>query len=209
MYGPATWPAAGPWATPRTNPLSVVALVTGVIGLVPVAIPVGIVALVRLRRLPERGRGLAIGGLAAAACWLVLAGLVVVGLTLGSVGGSSGIAGRVAQAGSTEVGTCLLSGDAVAAAVPCTDTHDQEVFRVDVFQGGDFPGRSELTAEADDACYAAYRSYVGRSYEDSAYDYAFYVPDAAEWHAGERRFVCIVVPSDSDTLPGVVAGSRT
>lgn len=208
--GPQGWgPPLGPRGAPRTSPLSIIALVTGLIGLFPVAIPVAVVALVRLRRGTERGRGLAIGGLVAASCWLVVVGLVVVGLLASAFSGTGGVVGPVARAGGTSVGSCLQTGDREDAQVPCDDPHDEEVFLRSTFAGGTFPGRDELSLEADDACYAEYGPYVGTSYEDSTLDYAYYVPSAAEWRAGERRLVCVVVPGDSPTLPGRIAGSGT
>jgi hypothetical protein len=53
-------PASGPG---RTNPLAVVTLVTGLIGMSVVALAVGIAALVQIRRRHERGKGMAIGGM--------------------------------------------------------------------------------------------------------------------------------------------------
>ncbi|WP_250446938.1 DUF4190 domain-containing protein, partial [Actinotalea sp. C106] len=70
QHNPQQYLAQG-WATPPppTEGLAVASLVLGIIGVViiqitgPVAVVLGIVALVRIRRLGRRGQGLAIAGL--------------------------------------------------------------------------------------------------------------------------------------------------
>lgn len=71
---PGAWPRP-PGAPARTSRLAIAALVTGLLGLVPVATGLAIGALVRTGRRGERGRGLAVGGLVASAAWVV-AGVV-------------------------------------------------------------------------------------------------------------------------------------
>lgn len=55
-------------ATPPTNGMAIGSLVTGILGMAPVAIPLGIIALNRIQRTGEGGRwqaitGIALGGL--------------------------------------------------------------------------------------------------------------------------------------------------
>lgn len=58
---------------PRTSGLAIASLVTGLLGCLSIAgLVLGIVALVQIRHTGERGRGLAIGGIAAFAVWLAL-----------------------------------------------------------------------------------------------------------------------------------------
>lgn len=213
--GSPGWPAPyGCGVPPRTNPWSVAAIVTGLVGLVPIAVGTGIVALVQLRERPERGRALAVGGLVAAGCWSVMALLVAVVLGLGFAGYGPGpgsaVAGTVAQAGGATVGTCLRTRQdgPGTEAVPCGPTHDEEVYRVTRLPGGAWPGDGEVLGRADDVCYDGFEGYVGAAYEESAYDYAFYAPDEGEWTSGERRVVCVIVPSDDADLTSSAAGTR-
>lgn len=180
-------------------------MIAGLVGLFPVAFGAGAVALVQLRERPGAGRGLAIGGMVAAACWSVLAALVVVGLTFGpGAGPGPSLAGRVAELGSTTPGTCLDPVEAVAA---CTEAHAGEVYRVEVLEQEEaWPG-DDLAVRADDLCFEAFEDYVGAPYEDSAYDYAAYAPAEADWERGERRLACVVVSYEDDVLTGRVAGS--
>ncbi len=205
------WPSGGwgaPPPPPTTNGWAVVALVTGLVALVPVAVAAGVVALVQTSRRPQAGSGLAVAGLVLAAIWTVLGGLVL----LGSVLAGELRLGRVADVGTTSAGTCLRLGSEpgeVAVPVPCDLAHDGEVYRVDTLleaRGEPWPGADETDLRADDACYAAFRGYVGRSYETSEHDYGYYLPDRAEWADGERRVVCVVVLA-ADDRRGAVRGT--
>jgi hypothetical protein len=181
--------------------------VTGLLALVPVAVVAGVVALVQTTRRRQAGRGLAVGGLVAAALWTV--GGVVAGILLVTGDWLDGSLGRVEQAGSARVGTCLRTEPAegdVAEAVACTAEHDGEVYLVEELGTGAWPGRDDVQTRADDTCYDAFEGYVGQTYVRSAYDYGYYLPDRDEWDAGERRVVCVVVPFDGP-IDGSVRGS--
>lgn len=207
----AAWTSGDGWGAPplpapSTNPWAVVALVTGLLALVPVAVPAGVVALVQTSRRRQAGRGLAVGGLVAAAVWTPLLVLLAVGLLAGALGTPLG---RVAEAGPATVGTCLLLADGPgggASPVDCAAPHDAEIYLVEVLGGQTWPGEDEVEHRADEACYQAFGDYVGRSYELSDHDYGYFLPDRAEWAAGEHRAVCVVVPTDG-VLLGPVRGS--
>lgn len=194
--------------SPSTNPWAVVALVSGLVALVPVAVAAGVVGLVQTARHRQAGRGLAIGGLVAAGVWTVL--LAVLGAAFFVTGPSyDPRLGRVAEAGSTTTGTCLRLGgqDAAPEVVPCADEHDAEVYRVQDLPRAVWPGEDDVDAQADDTCYDAFEDYVGRSYRTSRYDYGYFLPDRVEWARGERRVVCAVLPFDDDVLLGSVRGT--
>jgi hypothetical protein len=191
------------------NPWAVVALVTGILPLFPVAVAAGITALVQNSRRQLRGTGLAIAGLVLSGCWVLGAGVLALGYFLGDE--SDGDLGRVAYAGSTTVGTCLTAPDEedfIGTPVGCDRRHDAEVYLVRSLAHEDdpWPGYSALKDEADDACYDEFDRYVGQAYEDSDYDYGFFFPDEAEWRSGERRVVCVVLPWMGDSLRGSARG---
>lgn len=220
---PPTWGPPQDWTTTPsygwaptppapTNTLSVITLVTGCIALVPVAIVTGIIALVQIGRRQEKGRGLAIGGLCAAGFWALL---LAAGLLFGFSGGFHGLSsgpfdsqaplGRISDAGATSVGRCLLSpdeSDNFSRAVDCAEEHDGEIYLVGDLGSSGWPGSSKIAQRADDQCYGAFESYVGKAYDDSDYDYGFFVPDDREWEGGEHRVLCVVLPGDNTPKTG-------
>lgn len=184
------------------------ALVTGIVALFPIAVVAGIVALVQIRRREQRGTGLAIAGIVLGGLWALFVMLAVIGFVLG--GASPGSLGRVANAGSTTIGSCLeepAKHSSLAAVTDCSGPHGAEVFKVTALDGSSWPGYDEVDSLADDLCYDSFDDYVGGSYDSSSYDYAWFAPDDAEWRSGERRVVCVVVPYDQDKLNGSVRGT--
>jgi hypothetical protein len=192
------------------NPWAVVALVTGILPLFPVAIVAGITALVQNGRRQLGGTGLAIAGIVLGGCWVVLGGLIALGAVFAST--DSAELGRVRDAGSTAVGTCLQApgdSDVAGTLVDCSVRHDAEVYLVRSLAGADdpWPGSDDVETDADDVCNDGFEDYVGESYVDSDYDYGFFDPDESEWREGERRVVCVVLPGGfDDTLTGSVRG---
>jgi hypothetical protein len=188
----------GDWGPPRpaapsTNAWSVVALVTGLLALVPVAVVAGVVGVVQTSRRRQAGRGLAIGGLVAAGVWTVVLALVAVGVMLLTTSDWDLQAPRGASSTWTPAG--------------CAEAHDGEVYLVEQLRTDGWPGEDEVAGLADDACFGAFDAYVGRSYDDSAYDYVTFGPDEQEWSAGEHRVVCVIVPFEDDVLHGPVRNS--
>ncbi|OLT36954.1 hypothetical protein BJF79_06075 [Actinomadura sp. CNU-125] len=145
--------AAGP---PRANRLAITALVTGLLGIVPVAIAFGVAALVRTRR----GRGLAIGGLAAALAWaMAWTAVVVLIVTVSPADNSSSDTTTQAEKvhlSTLEAGDCYTwFGNEVRTALvdarPCNASHRGEVVAlVPVGAAGTSaePAPSRETAEA-------------------------------------------------------------
>lgn len=208
--GPPVWAQDGwgwpPPPPPTTNAWSVVALVAGLFALVPVAVPAGVVGLIQTGRRRQAGRWLAVGGLVAAGLWTVVIAAVIAVLAVSW----DARLGRVADAGSTAVGDCVSAPDGGSptwTVADCTGPHDGEVYLVHNLGEGPWPGDDAVATRADDACYESFDGYVGRSYIASAYDYAWFGPDADEWAAGEQRAVCVVVPYDDDLLHEPVRGS--
>ncbi|OLT36958.1 hypothetical protein BJF79_06095 [Actinomadura sp. CNU-125] len=135
---PAPPPSADPRRTDRT---AVAALVTGLIGLAPVAIAFAATALVRLRRGTEKGRALAFGGLAASLAWTIAGTLAVVlvasGSTLERDATGTITVGGEAPFSELREGDCFtgyrydyatkIARPGPVRAVPCTEAHTGEV----------------------------------------------------------------------------------
>jgi hypothetical protein len=203
-YGWAPYPQA--WLPPqqskKTNALAIASLVTGVLALVPVAIGLAIAALVQIRKRDEKGSGLAYGGIGASLGWLLLIAGVAL-LAMSNVF-SYTREGDLKDIASQEIGTCV--NEVPSEVADCSTPHDFEVYYTGSVPNPQWPGEHDLDNTADDICYEAFEGYVGASYEDSDYDYAFFAPSEAEWRQGQHVIVCVVTPL-GEYLVGTVKGS--
>lgn len=199
---------AYPTPTQReTDGFAIAALVLAILAVVPVAVVLAIVALGRIKRSGDSGRGLAIASLIVSAVWFVL-GLLTVGLLVA-------FRDEISDAIESEfrytdyisdlsVGDCIdyepgLFEDDVAEPVEpflqivdCSGEHEEEVIALPVMPDGDFPGDAAVEREAQDACLAAFEPYVGAEYEDSIYDVTWFMPSQETWQEGDRQILCTV-----------------
>ena len=194
------YPPGQPWGQPASaSTWAIVSLVTSIIGLVPVAVVCGIVALRKVKR-GAGGKGLAIGGLAVSGAWtLLVGGLIAIAAIAGESFLLDSQLGRVGNAGSSTVGTCLNDpGDDrdVWPVVDCGARHAVEVYAVATLEGTDWPGPDVVDALADDVCRGAFKGYVGTSYLLSDYDYSYFLPDEAEWRTEQHRVICVLTAED-------------
>ena len=178
------------------------ALVTSILGLVPVALGLSIAALVRMKSQAQKGLGLVIGALSVCGAWAALATLFVVVGVLGGWDYKS--IGSISEVASAEVGTCLNADP--PSVEDCASSHDLEVFFAPTLPDPVWPGTGDVASEADALCEEAFEPYVGTSYSSSDLDYEFYAPTEAEWAAGKHKVVCVITLSGDD-LVGSVHGS--
>ncbi|MFI5592552.1 DUF4190 domain-containing protein [Amycolatopsis sp. NPDC051758] len=179
--------------------LAVPALVTGVLGFLGITAVLGLVfgitALVRIHRTGERGRGLAIGGIAASVVWITVLPLAVFLLAISQVGSSN------APIAALQVGNCYNTArpgqDAVR--VPCTEEHDGEV--LDAFTVADpqlsYPGSRDARASAQSSCESRLANMFGgrgAGRLPGELQLVGYPPDEAAWAAGSRLAVCGLEP---------------
>ncbi len=180
-------------ARPPFSKLSIAALATGVLPVVPAAIGLGIAGLVVTRGGRRRGRGLAIGGLLAAAVWLAI------GVAFGTVASlTHGFRKPVkveynythAAVFSLRQGNCITTPDETAVSVvPCTSAHDAEVFATFTLPAGPWPGSAAVQQAADDGCAARLAGYLNPQLAISLLqDYVY--PGQVAWQAGTRTVVC-------------------
>lgn len=147
----------------RVNRSAVAAFVFGLLGgvLAPIF---ALVALRRIRRTGERGRGLARAGLVLCAGWVVTVALL---LTVASPGPD-----RAGGVGGLRVGECFRTGDPTGTStapervrrVPCTEPHDGELVdqlpAYDRYADEAYPGAAELARRAEARCLPRRSSYV-------------------------------------------------
>ncbi|PPS83709.1 DUF4190 domain-containing protein [Streptomyces sp. MH60] len=214
-------PYAPQWGHPLTpyprqapvSGLAIAAFVLGVLCFVPaVGLVLGLVALARIRKRGERGKGFAVAG-----CVLSSVGLALWVLTL-----STGAAGdfwdgfRDAARGddtaySLEKGQCFTTpGGSLQGVtydvdeVPCTQEHDGEVFAAFDLPDGSYPGDAEITRAADDRCYALQDGYaMDRWALPADVDVYYLTPTSGSWRTGDREITCLFGNTDErDTLTG-------
>ncbi|WP_165964280.1 DUF4190 domain-containing protein [Actinomadura sp. KC216] len=195
----------------RTDRLAIAALVTGLCGLVLFAIGFAIAALVRTGRRTdgrpaEKGRGLAIGGLAASAVWIAATVLAVAVLGRGpfSTGTESSASpppdGYVLTS-TLKVGDCLTALDDPAVPYvspsPCNHPHNGEVIGKVTLPDAPFPGHQKLTEQAEKAC----KERIPAKLKDvDDLKTRMDVPDEKEWKDGDRGVTCILVAAINQAL---------
>ncbi len=226
-YGTAPAGAVTP-GSERTNPLSIVAIITGF--LFPVAgIITGAVALAQVKRSGEKGRGLALGGLIAGS---VLTALTFIGSLVFVIAVFIGVAqGETAdpygqQEGGVTVapdeqapvdpsaialGACLdsLPGGVIGTdnVVDCAQPHAYEIFHTFDVADAAFPGDEGIVDAAYTGCEAAFPAFVGVEYQNSTLDYYFVGPTEQTWAGGDREIACLLYDPSTEESVGSLQGS--
>jgi hypothetical protein len=207
---PADEPPPPPAPVPRrTNRLAIAAAVTGAVGLVPIALGLGIAALVRLRGGNEKGRGYAVSGLAGAGIWTIAAVVIATMAVNSMVGVNRDESGRVRKSGMLLV-SALRAGDCFfgplpgsrhvpVSVAPCTEPHDSEVTAAGALPAEPYPGEKALKAEADRWCGTRFRP-LGKSPHAPYLLFYRLVPDRKAWDGGNRKVICSVHYSGPGTL---------
>jgi hypothetical protein len=173
-----------------------------------VAIALGVVAWVRIRRAGGRITGRAMAGIGAG---LGLLSLVLASVFVGVLANSHLFDGPLRRYTSLRPGDCfsapsgLLRAMNVLQVVDCTKAHDREVagLVVDPSSSSDpYPGSPALIDEANRACPQQVHAYAGTSLDSTKYLPWFYYPRETNWDRGDRVIVCTV-----RSLPGKAVGS--
>ncbi|MEU0837024.1 DUF4190 domain-containing protein [Streptomyces sp. NPDC005969] len=207
-YGPPAWP--GPQMVP-SSPVSgfaIASLVVSLICLAPLGLVFGIIALVRISRRGERGRGLAVAGIAVSGVVLVLALLMMVGALRFSVWSSNSPGGPVRSASgmsvfALETGDCFTPGtelsqdnqgslrNGTAERLPCEEPHRGEIYGSFELTGqGAFPGTEEVMKTSRDRCGALLPDYALDFTAHGRLQTYFYYPDHGGWERGGRTVLC-------------------
>ncbi len=221
----APYPYGAGYPPPNQQPMSGLAIASFVLGLIGLflltavlSVILGIVALAEIRRNGQRGRGLAIAGIAVSGVWLVaVIGLIVLGATSG--GGSGTGTGAAARASnpaskpshqasvnvfSLAVGTCFdnpagqeFSINSVTA-ISCSQAHNAQVFAEFNTTGTSFPGTAALERRADNGCNARISGNLNQSKITSSMSLHFIFPRQLAWDSGQRRISCLIENSSRD-----------
>jgi len=206
-YGFAHSPGYPPHR-PKTSGLAIATLVLGLAGclalpLLP-AIILGIIALTQTGPGKQQGRGLAIGGLAAAGFWTV-GWVALLGNTMGNpdLDTASPPSASCATPPPGHANICTLKpGDCLQQPVAsvtsvelaaCGNPHATEVIGAFTASDGPWPGSAELKAEALTHCQRIMAKNVDspRLNSEGVYtDLGYLKPDREPWKHGVRTVFC-------------------
>lgn len=172
------------------------AIVTGAIGLVVLAVGFAVAALVQTGRRGEKGRGLAVAALIVSGVWLAAATVLLVA-AVGDEDGDAAVRGaegpRASALGEQDCFTDFRQAGArfFARAAPCTSSHQGEIVARPVLPILDYPGDRRLAAEGEKACRVQASSLYAAGRGD---EFTMFVarPDEKEWASGERAVTCLL-----------------
>ncbi|WP_112241341.1 DUF4190 domain-containing protein [Kribbella monticola] len=212
----------------KTNGLAVAALVCGLVGIffwvtAPVAVGLGIVALVQIKRRRENGTaqaviGLSIGGLLTLVFTAVIIFLVAVDWNEGTdsdYGSDQPVSTSSASPDKVDVdelivGECFDDGldEGEAVRQPCPELHDAELISNVTLPAGTYPGDAKVKESARLACRQEFTKYIGVSPDKSVRKSSFWWPDAELWKDGDRVVVCAAYGANGTQLRGTVKGTK-
>lgn len=190
---------------PPLSKLAVVAMITGLLALLPLALGFGIAALVIIRRTGRRGTGLALTGIYAAWIW-VLVGAAAAALIYYTHGFSPRVQVRYkpSAAYSLQPGDCLNRlNDGSFSIVACSTSHDAEVYGRFALSGTAYPGDTTIQANVTSGCAALLTSYVNPQYANIGFSQEYVYPDQKAWTEGERTVIC-EASFDSGAITGSI-----
>jgi hypothetical protein len=198
------------FAEPGSEPVSklaVLALVTGLVALVPIAVASGVAALVGIRRTGRGGHGMAMAGLFLSAAWVIIAVAIgTVGVVTHGFHKPVTIKYREAAVFTLHKGDCVNSPSAqLVSILPCSTPHEAEVFATFALPASAWPGTTAIATAASSGCGSRLNGYLNPQLAVSLTQ-SYVYPDQVAWTAGTRTVVCEVRAS-SGNLTGSVRGA--
>lgn len=192
--------------------MAIAAFVLGLVGVWVLGIVLGIVALRRIRRTAQQGRGLAIAGIVLSGIWLAITALVlVVGLGSGPVvTPPSSASSSTGASGSHSVDPfTLTTGDCFDNPTPtpgqtqtvntviktlCTQPHNAQIYATFNVSGSalSYPGAAKMHSLASSGCTARVRTSLDGSKLTDSMSIRFLYPLQDSWLGGHRTISCIV-----------------
>ena len=112
-----------------------------------------------------------------------------------------------------EPGMCVdtkkLKSDYDFWVVPCTKKHNREVVANTTLPGTTkWPGDKAVSKASDTVCRAAFKKYIGISYNRSGLQLDAYTTEEEGWAEGDRTAVCFVFDPDHATVTHSLKGSK-
>jgi hypothetical protein len=195
------------FAEPESGPVSklaVLALVTGLVALVPIAVASGIAALVGIRRTGRGGHGMAMAGLFLSAAWVIIAVAIgAVGVVTHGFHKPVTIKYRESAVFALHQGDCVDSPSSqIVSILPCSAPHEAEVFATFALPASPWPGTTAIATAASSGCGSRLNGYLNPQLAISLTQ-SYVYPDQVAWTAGTRTVVCEVRASNGDLTGSV------
>jgi uncharacterized membrane protein len=192
--------------------------VTGVLGLGPIPLVLGIIGVRQTGKTGRAGKGMAVAGIVLGALSTVGWAIFIAGVTFLATNDDAraafeeGLQQGWQEGAGLDAGTCLSIPDdpaniGQATAAPCAESHTAEVIATTLLTDESFPGDDAVFALAESFCPGEFDAYVGATFEESSLDLYYGLPTSTTWALGDRQIVCYVTPMDGSSLTGSVAGS--
>jgi hypothetical protein len=209
QYGPSVPPGSG-----NMSGWAIASFVLGMLGGFVLSVIFGFIALSRIKRLGQRGRGFAIAGLVLSVVWLL--GFIAI-----AVVGSHGQASRSPSSGnithsgrlsvfSLAVGDCFnnpagASTVTTVTAIPCSQRHNAQIYAKFNLTGSDlsYPGNRAVTKLAEKGCNARTDS-INKSAAPSSMTIRLLFPEQDAWLNGRRTVACMIVNPTADITSSLV-----
>ncbi|MBT2481293.1 DUF4190 domain-containing protein [Streptomyces sp. ISL-94] len=218
-----SWPPPSPqhpWAPPpgygqappALNGFALASLLVGLLCFPPLGVVFGIVALVQIPNKRQRGKALAIAGLAVS---VVMTGVLV--LTAGRVATALGERfdriGELTEAeGELTDMEDLLRGDCfnvpgadmrdnrpLIYKIDCAEPHHGEVTLSEAVGLEGAPGSEEADRHTEDVCWKAQDAYAMDTWALPATAQMFYfAPSRETWRQGDRQLLCVIATTDEE-----------
>jgi hypothetical protein len=196
-----------------TSKWAIAALVLGILAVIPLSVIFAFVGLNRIKRLGQRGRGLAIAALVVSLAWI----LVIVAVSVLSGNATQSAGGKITHRGNLDV-FALTTGDCFdnptttseienVTAIPCGQAHDAQVFAKFDLSGDDsaYPAQATLNKLADDGCNSRTAT-INKARVTNAMTIHVLFPEQDAWADGQRTVSCLIV-SPKPTLTGSLLNS--
>jgi hypothetical protein len=210
VLDPEPDPGAEEYGEPGRAPVSklaIVAMITGILALVPISVACAVGSLIGISRTGRRGHGMAMAGLFASAAWVIAAVAVgTVGVLTHGFKKPVTVKYRESAVFKLQEGDCVnMPNGQVVTILPCATPHEAEVFATFALPGTAWPGTTAVRQQASSGCESRLTGYINPQLAISlAQSYVF--PDKVAWTAGTRTVICEVRAS-SGQLTGSVRGA--
>lgn len=215
----------------KTNALATAALICGLVAIffwivAPVAVGLGVAALVQIKRRRESGTAQAVVGLSLGSLISLVGAVILVFMFAIDWTGSENDYGSDEPVGSYSapptptpdpvyadeliVGECFNEGSEEGQVLrqPCLVDHEGELIANVTLPRGAYPGDAKVQETARRTCRAEFAKYVGVPLEKSVRKSNYWWPDESLWKVNNRIVICAVEADDGDILHGSVKGSK-
>ncbi|MER7729809.1 DUF4190 domain-containing protein [Streptomyces erythrochromogenes] len=210
-WGWAPPPGQGP-QPPALNGFALASLLAGLLCFPPLGVAFGIAALVQIAKKGDRGKVLAVTGLAVS---VVMTGVMVFALgrlvemtpaRLDGLTEYTEVEGELRDIDDLKAGDCfnvpggdLFDERPLMYAVDCSQVHHGEVTASSAAGAAGAPDSSEADRASEDACWKAQDEYAMDTW--ALPDFAemfYYAPSRQSWRDGDRRLLCVIGTTEEE-----------